>query len=233
EDDFRFDVQGTARSAWNKSAARTFANISIQQLVLPNTLEMVNAIIKAFETYLEAIIRRYKVSLKTQDQQAQLKSKLSHHGRKYQVCLLFHRRRYIGYTFHPLQKHIDMLEHLGVDGMSSDESEKEDNQVEYKILAPGWRAPEVAPWLRVFDTIHNIIRTAGEPQVLRGSFPHRRILTGKKSSSKKFVPGLPVNIYDPSWLAREQLNQHILHPSMETYDFNHEPNILQYVLSIL
>lgn len=122
-----------------------------------------------------------------------------------------------------------MLEQLGVDGMSSDESGKEDNQLEYKILIPGWRASEVAPWLRIFDTIHNIFRTAGDPQALRGSFPHRRMLTQKKSSSKKIVPALPSNAYDKIWISRENLTQYTLHPTTELYDFSHDPNILQYV----
>jgi hypothetical protein len=128
-----------------------------------------------------------------------------------------------------MQKHIAMLEKLGVEGMSSDESETEDNQQEYHILVPTWRAPEIAPWLRIFDTIHHIFRIAGDPQALRGSFPHRRILTAKKSASQKFVPGLPQNGYDPSWLSRAQLTQYVLHPTPEAYDFSHEPNVVQYV----
>jgi hypothetical protein len=122
-----------------------------------------------------------------------------------------------------------MLEQLGVDGMSSDESGDDEDQHEYKILAPLWRAQEVAPWLRVFDTIHNILRTVGDPQALRGSFPHRRILTSKKSENKKFVAGLPHNVYNQTWAAKEQLTQYILHPSPNAYDFSHQPNIIQYV----
>jgi hypothetical protein len=90
EENFCFNVLGTARSPWNKSAARIFAGLAIRQLVLPNNLEIFNAISKAFETYLESIIRRYKTSLKTAEDQARLHSKLSQHGRKYQVCLTLH-----------------------------------------------------------------------------------------------------------------------------------------------
>jgi hypothetical protein len=85
-DNFRFNVLQTSRSAWNKSAARVFATLAIDQLVLPDTYEMFNSITKAFETYLDTIIRRYKVSLKTSEQQTSLRSKQSHHSRKYQVC---------------------------------------------------------------------------------------------------------------------------------------------------
>ncbi|KAJ7185965.1 hypothetical protein C8R46DRAFT_881283 [Mycena filopes] len=237
-DNFRFDVLGTPRSSWNKSAARIFAALAIQQLVLPDNLEMFNAIVKAFETYLDAIIRRYKTSLKSIEQQAQIRSNLSRYGRKYQVCpplILFHRRRYTSYVFPPLQRHTAMLEQLGVDGMSSDESGDEDHRLEYKILAPVWRASEVAPWIRVFDTVHNILRIAGDPQtaMLQGAFPHRRILGHRKSSSKKFVPGLPQNLYDQDWVAREQLTQYVLYPSPDAYDFTHQPDVIQFVPLLL
>ncbi|KAF8154394.1 hypothetical protein K438DRAFT_1483961, partial [Mycena galopus ATCC 62051] len=223
---FRFDILGTPRSTWNKSAARVFARLAIHQLVLPDNLQMFTAIVKAFETYMDRIIRRYKTSLKSDTAQAQSRSRLSKYGRKYQ---LFHRRRYISYVFPPLQQHSAMLEQLGVDGMSSDESGEEDDRHGYKILMPLWRAPEVAPWLRIFDTVHNILRRAGDPQALRGSFPHRRILTNKKSTSKKFIAGLPLNVYDSAWMGQEQLTQQLLYASPQAYDFNLEPNIVQYV----
>ncbi|KAJ7818854.1 hypothetical protein B0H14DRAFT_2372937, partial [Mycena olivaceomarginata] len=143
---------------------------------------------------------------------------------------LFHRRRFIGYLFPPLRKHVSMLELLGVDGMSSDESGQEDDRDEYKILAPLWRASEVAPWLRMFDTIHRILRAVGNPQAQQGMFPHRRILTNAKSRNKKFVAGLPHNVYDQAWIAGEKLTEEVLYPTPDAYDFNHEPNIIQYVL---
>lgn len=87
EDNFRFDILGTRRSPWNKSAARIFAGLTIRQLVLPNNLEMFNAIVKAFQTYLHTVIRRYQMSLKTPEQQLSVRSKISQYGRKYQVQL--------------------------------------------------------------------------------------------------------------------------------------------------
>ena len=55
EDNFQFDVLGTPSSPWNKSAACVFAGLAIHHLVLPNNMEMFNAISKAFETYLYSI----------------------------------------------------------------------------------------------------------------------------------------------------------------------------------
>ncbi|KAK6997501.1 hypothetical protein R3P38DRAFT_2562009 [Favolaschia claudopus] len=234
ETNFRFDVLGTNRSLWNKSAARVFADLTIRQLGLPNNIDMFQAIVKAFQTYLSTIIRRYKTSLKSADEQELVRSRVSKYGRKYQVSKpifyfiqLFHRRRYISYAFPPLQKHATMLEQMGIDGMSSDESGDEEDQHEYKILAPQWRATEVAAWLRMFDTIHNILRTTGNSKTAQGAFPHRRIFTANKSKSKKFVSGLPHNTYNQDWVNKEQCSQYVLHPTPIPYDFNHDPNIIQ------
>ncbi|KAJ7342317.1 hypothetical protein DFH08DRAFT_703827 [Mycena albidolilacea] len=234
KENFQFDVQGTPRPPWNKSAACVFSYLTIQQLGLLNSLEMFNAITKAFETYVDHIIRRYKLSLKTAEEQALEHSKHSKYGRKYRKELkyiqLFHRRRFIGYLSPPLWKHASMLELLGVDGMSSDESGQEDDWDEYKILAPLWRASEVAPWLRMFDTIHRILRAVGNPQAQQGTFPHWRILTNAKSRNKKFVAGLLHNVYDQAWIAGEKLTEEVIYPTPDAYDFNHEPSIIQYVL---
>ncbi|KAJ7202701.1 hypothetical protein C8J57DRAFT_1101892 [Mycena rebaudengoi] len=143
---FRYDVLGSPSSPWNKSAARVFANLAIDQLGLPNTSEMFEAIRQGFKKYLETIIRRYKASLLSSAVQKEKRSLKSRYTRKYQVFkFLYHRRRFLAYTFKPLQRHIDMVEYLGVDGMSSDESDVDSNhQLQYRILTPIWRASEVA-----------------------------------------------------------------------------------------
>ncbi|KAJ7690148.1 hypothetical protein B0H14DRAFT_2652525 [Mycena olivaceomarginata] len=217
KENFRFDVQGTPRSPWNKSAARVFSHLTIQQLGLPNSLEMFNAITKAFETYVDHIIRRYKLSLKTAEEQALERSKHSKYGRKYQkelnIFSFFTDGRFIGYLFPPLRKHASMLELLGVDGMSSDESGQEDDRDEYKILAPLWRASED-------------LAGSGKSSGSTRDIPHRRILTNAKSRNKKFVAGLPHNVYDQAWIAGEKLTEEVLYPTPDAYDFNHEPNII-------
>ena len=66
---------------------------------------------------------------------------------------------------HPLlQRHVDIMQRLGPDGMSSDESDVEDGRGGedpanptrpiFRVVAPGWRAREVGEWLEPFDAIH-------------------------------------------------------------------------------
>ncbi|KAJ7256722.1 hypothetical protein C8J57DRAFT_999762, partial [Mycena rebaudengoi] len=139
---------------------------------------------------------------------------------------LYHRHRFLAYTFPPLQPHIDMLESLGVDGMSSDESETDGNDhIQYKILVPVWRASVATAWLRMFDSLYHILRRSGDVQALRGAFPHQRILTQQKNSKNTFVPGLPINVYDASWISGDIRTQYSLRPLAEKYDFRHAPDI--------
>ncbi len=207
---------------------------------------MFDALKRAFTSHLETIIRRYKESLKSQRERINHRLVSRRRTRKYQVCplvpdlcpvlihiQLFHKRRYLAYTFKPLRKHISILERLGIDGMSSDESETEDvdgqHHTQFQILAPLWRARRISGWLRMFDSIHNILRRGGDTEASQGSFPRRRRAGQRRSSSAKFVAGLPINAYDSDWIARDARRRYDLRPSTEHYDFNHDDDIMEYV----
>jgi hypothetical protein len=86
---FRFDILGTPHSAWNKSAARVFADFTIRRLCLPNTTEMFQAVCQAFSAHLETIIRKYKVSLKPRAEQLRLQAHSRRRVRKYEVCVCY------------------------------------------------------------------------------------------------------------------------------------------------
>ncbi|KAK7008490.1 hypothetical protein R3P38DRAFT_2551435 [Favolaschia claudopus] len=226
-DYFRIDILGTPRSAWNKSAARVFTKWIIEQLGLPNTLETVKAIQSAFSTHVDTIIRKYKESLKSSAERIYLKMRSRRQTRKYQ---LFHRRRYLAYVFAPLRRHINMLERIGVDGMSSDESDTDETDAytsEYQILAPIWRAQCVTAWLRMFDSIHNILKRSGNITAAQGTHTRYRRSGQRQSASIKFVPGLPINCYHPQWVNADLRRKFDLHPKAEAYDFNHSDDILE------
>ena len=62
-----------------------------------------------------------------------------------------------------LRCHVDMLERVGVEGMSSDESDTEEaignayvrrNNTRYRAKQPVWQAIILDAWLRVFDTCY-------------------------------------------------------------------------------
>lgn len=128
-----------------------------------------------------------------------------------------------------MKPHIEMLELLGVEGMSSDESDREGDQDQYWILPPLWRDERLTTWLRAFDSVHHLLRKSGDPTALRGAFPHIRHPTKRKSDSNGFVPGLPINAYDEDWFQQQSVPKLILHPSNNQYDFTHDPHLMEYV----
>jgi hypothetical protein len=124
-----------------------------------------------------------------------------------------------------------MLERLGIEGMSSDESDRENGVMQYRILTPRWRAPEVRIWLWVFDTMHLFDRHhRGTPSGLRGAWPRRRLLGNRTGNSNTFVPGLPINAYSATWLDSRAEVRNTVHPSPTPYLFQHHTHIMQCVV---
>ena len=164
------DLVGDPKSAWNVSASRVFADHFIEKTGRDDTPEIRKAVEKAFTNRVKSLKSRWKKDALSQIGKAAEKSKHSRKQRKYQVCLLpceyrnssfmvqlFQCRRAIAKLYGPLAKHIKVLDALGVDGMSSDESsfDPHTGQPTYTIVKPSWRHPDLHHWLKVFDQLHH------------------------------------------------------------------------------
>jgi len=57
----------------------------------------------------------------------------------------------------PLTEHLSILDALGDDGMSMDESfvDPDTYQTIYIVTKPEWQHPELHNWLKVFDQLHH------------------------------------------------------------------------------
>lgn len=121
-----------------------------------------------------------------------------------------------------------MLDDLGIDGMSSDEEERIDDGVQYRILVPRWRSPNLTPWLRQFDEIYLYYRHEKNSRDLRGTFPRRRLPSSVWSTSRKFVAGLPINAYRTDWLDAQLDIPNIVHPA-PPITYSHDPDLAQQV----
>jgi hypothetical protein len=143
---------------------------------------------------------------------------------------LFQRRREIVKSFGSLSNHITILDALGPDGMSSDESvvDLDMPKPSYTVIKPDWRHPDLHNWLKLFDQLHHRNHVDSWFTDKRGAFPHIR--TGsQKVHKKKHVPaGLPINAYDPKWLEsrQEAYLKYVLCPKMEQYNFNHPLDVI-------
>lgn len=122
-----------------------------------------------------------------------------------------------------------MLEDLGVEGMSSDEEVKTQEGTRYLVLIPKWRAPVLTPWLRIFDALYLRYRNQRVHGDQRGCLPRRRNASAKESTSRKFVPGLPVNAYRTDWLEQQFDIANIVHPA-PAQQYTHDPALAEYVL---
>ena len=146
---------------------------------------------------------------------------------------LFQRHHETAKLYSLLQKHIDVLDALGVDGMSSDESsfDPDTNQQTYTIVKPSWRHPDLHHWLKVFDQLHHQNHVNSWSLDKRGTFTHIRAGSQKICQTIHAPPRLPANAYDPQWLeSRESLYvRHVLCPKERSYVFNHPPDVIAYV----
>jgi len=186
-----------------------------------NSFETHKAIIQAFGSHLKSLIFKYKHSLVAASDQQAMKALRRRYERSYS---LYHRRRDMCIMYTP--NHLEMLEKLGVDGMSSDESDDESGpSARCYIHELPSRAAIVTPWLRLYDSLHIKTRQSGYPGAKRGAYAHIRIATHIKSKRDTFVAGLPKNAYDQAWLEKQPALE-VVYPSDEDYPFVHDPNVI-------
>lgn len=138
---------------------------------------------------------------------------------------------------HPLlQHHAPMLQRIGVNGMSEDESDGDDlpsfpevrsRAPRYYVIQPTWRSKELTAWLQIFDSMHVVTRRmTGEPS--RGAYPRQRIYNYtpvRTSRSTTYVSHLPSNAYDNQWLSSQYNSEFYVCPQVTQYNFSHHADI--------
>ncbi|KAF7436045.1 hypothetical protein PC9H_002871 [Pleurotus ostreatus] len=232
EDNFRYDLLGTPRSPWNQSAARVFAVAFRRwaQADLDHT-----ATTDAFFTWIKSLKQNYKKSQLNAAEQGRAQSLARRKTRK---RALFHLRLEAAQQHPLLQRHVDIMQRLGPDGMSSDESDVEDGRGGedpanptrpiFRVVAPGWRAREVGEWLEPFDSIHLFSRRNSDD--LRGQYPRLRLRTSRTRTvdrTARAVKDLPVNAYDPAWLEQQTQADFTVRATNQRYEFQHDNRLFR------
>jgi len=112
---------------------------------------------------------------------------------------LFQHHHNIAKLVELLTAHLGILDTLGDDGMSTDESfvDPDTHQTMYTVTKPEWRHPDLHNWLGVFNQLHHRSHFESWSLDKHGTFPH--IHTGsQKVHPKSHAPmGLLINTYDP------------------------------------
>ena len=93
-----------------------------------------------------------------------------------------------------------VLDCLGTGGMSSDESDVDElGHSVYQAKNMIWRDQSILRKLMDIDSYRNITNAYGNTRA--GNPPRRRLHRGGQETSRKAIPGLPINFYDQSWYA--------------------------------
>lgn len=125
-----------------------------------------------------------------------------------------------------MQRHVYILQRLGREGMSSDESDFSNGVKQFRILKKLWREPKLTAWLRVFDSIAREKRINPVTETTRGAEPRQRFESGKYDNSSPPVGQLPWNAYSQTWYQNlTAYAQKRLQARKKTYDFSHTPGI--------
>jgi hypothetical protein len=94
---------------------------------------------------------------------------------------------------------IQLLEHLDIDGMSSEESVGEPGtRRTYKIKKLPWRDQEFTAWLQRIDGLP--LKNAQQSILPRRSDYRTRMVSDLVSESRPPVSGLPSSLYKAEWL---------------------------------
>lgn len=220
---FRVHLAGTTANLWNKSATGVFVNHFLAaHPEYPSREEPVRKMVQMrCHATLDSMIRKYRKSntprSKEQMEAERLERNRAERKRKVgsvvsilsradsdQLYQLFQQRYDVVLMYPSLEHHRGLLEQLTHAGMSSDEERTVGLYTQYEIIEPAWRSEIVTAWLRVFDALRvRARRLDGVYGDQRGSPPRMRIGQEKRSTNKKFVPGLPRNAYDNAWFNRQ------------------------------
>jgi hypothetical protein len=125
-----------------------------------------------------------------------------------------------------LSRHHRVIEDLGVAGMSSDESGKENGQKVFRVRRKFWRAAALGPFLHTIDRVTNL-----KNDVVGGNASQKfqRLPGGPDSSYGPVVSKLPVNFYDAAWLANIKANAKPIYDSLganpEEYALVHDERV--------
>lgn len=74
-----------------------------------------------------------------------------------------------------LHRHVHLIRHLGPNGMSSDESDIENNVTTYRIMKREWQSSIVTTWLRQIDAVARSLKITAAGTPVPGRWGHARV----------------------------------------------------------
>jgi len=165
---FRIDLEGYPCSEWNKSAVRVFATEYLKRYL--GGKHMKDSVVEAWLTCVTAIRTQYRQEEEDESNVNACKVQHRQRQRKHEVCYwqhiffyiagllqLYSRRLQTAHQYTEIKTQAtQVVESLGLDGMSSDESDHEGHKGEatYYILHKDWCSRQITAWLRMLNSLH-------------------------------------------------------------------------------
>ncbi|KAI0738557.1 hypothetical protein C8Q80DRAFT_1052803, partial [Daedaleopsis nitida] len=144
---FRPDLASEAHTAWNNSIVQVFTQ-HYSEIDPTADRAMVQRI---FERHLQHLRIQYK---NTSDGMEAIHRRQRAANRIARQDIALVRRIATAAIYPELSPHVPMLQALGRDGMSSDESDYDSNGNRfYRGRRKQWRHPALSPWLQLFDKV--------------------------------------------------------------------------------
>ncbi|KAJ2911873.1 hypothetical protein MD484_g8539, partial [Candolleomyces efflorescens] len=222
-ENFRLDLHGPPCGVWNKAARKVFIKGLLETKAealssyKPTTKTLENLFVSNFKN------ARAKLKWARMPEPRQELIKQAHRQTERKRWLYF-RRLQAAERFEDTRRHIPMIAAYGWEGMSTDESDHENDTggPDYGVLNKPWRHPNASACLRTLDCLHRDSRFKKNRRVTAGAHPHQRSLCNKLSLSPA-VPKLPSALYDPTWLARQPdiVKEDLEIIDSPEYDFSH------------
>ncbi|KAI0648927.1 hypothetical protein C8Q79DRAFT_904310 [Trametes meyenii] len=215
----------TPGSEWNQSATRVFVDDFIR---CGYACQDHAKITTMFQRHFRTIQRHYqRLSNGSMPADVGPSDDDKVHSKYQRRYTLFQRRYKTCLWYTATQRHIRILQRLGVDGMSSDEEDTASPFPCYHVSHKPWRAHAVTRFLRVLDALYRRRRSRQGQGSRRGAQPRLRFQSSNVSSQATAVHGLPRNAYDSNWLtARTAVEIEDLNIDETQYDFSHHADVL-------
>jgi len=119
-------------------------------------------------------------------------------------------------------RHVQLMQSLTSQGVSSDESDSGDDTSHkaFRRISPAWRSEDLQGFMWALDCV---IQANRRPKVshcsIRGAEPRRRLLGSTKNDNAIAPPGLPRNCYDEAWLSTLTAKELRMLNVRDAYDF--------------
>ncbi|TEB21183.1 hypothetical protein FA13DRAFT_1585501, partial [Coprinellus micaceus] len=190
-DHFTPDFQSSTNSPFNESVAKVF----VEHIMTSDIPEAASASEKDILDLYLARFRSVRKQQRLDLDPAEYERRLQMNRRRERKKWLYYRRVEAAESFEDTKHLVPVLQALGVDGMSTDESDHgRAGHTQYRVRHKVWRSPAADGCFKTLDALHRHRRFRPVRRATGGAQVHQR-LSSNLLSDRPPVPYLPSSAY--------------------------------------